>query len=73
MIEVEWKDITKSDIDKLTAKIIEKYADDSGQETHSSRDHKKILKIFFRWLKPLRILCLQFQKVIPSYLLIILK
>jgi len=51
MIDVEWKNATKSDIDKLVAKIIEKYADDSGQETHTSRDHKKILKIFFRWLK----------------------
>ena len=46
MIEVEWKDATKSDIDKLTAKIIEKYADDSGQETHTSRDHKKILNSY---------------------------
>ncbi len=51
MIDVEWNDATKSDIDALTAGIIEKYADDSGQETHTSRDHKKILKIFFRWFK----------------------
>ena len=51
MIDVEWTEATKSDIDKLVAKIIEKYADDSGQETHTSRDHKKILKIFFRWFK----------------------
>jgi len=51
MIDVEWKDATKSDLDKLTANIIGKYADDSGQETHTSRDHKKILKIFFRWFK----------------------
>lgn len=51
MIDVEWTESTKSDIDKLVANIIEKYADDSGQETHTSRDHKKILKIFFRWFK----------------------
>jgi len=51
MIDVEWRDATKSDLDKLTANIIGKYADDSGQETHTSRDHKKILKIFFRWFK----------------------
>ena len=51
MIDVEWTEATKSDIDKLVANIIEKYADDSGQETHTSRDHKKILKIFFRWFK----------------------
>jgi hypothetical protein len=31
--------------------LVEEYADDSGQETNTSYDHKKILKIFFRWIK----------------------
>ena len=30
---------------------MQKYASQDGQETNSSSDHKKILKIFFRWIK----------------------
>ena len=51
MISKDWKDFTKSDIDDLLVKIMTKYADSSGGETRSSFDHKKVLKIFFRWLK----------------------
>jgi integrase len=46
-----WRDVTKSDIDELVYKVMQKYASQDGQETNSSSDHKKILKIFFRWLK----------------------
>lgn len=47
----EWEQATKPEIDALTVKIMRTFADDRGQETHTTRDHKKILKIFFRWLK----------------------
>lgn len=50
LLPVDWKDVTKKDIDKLVTKIVETYSD-NGQESHSSRDHKKILRIFFRWYK----------------------
>lgn len=45
-----WNDVTKRDIDLLVAKIVQTYSED-GQETHTTHDHKKILKIFFRWFK----------------------
>ena len=44
-----WNDVTKSDIDELVYKIMQRYASREGQETNTSSDHKKILKIFFRW------------------------
>ena len=46
----DWNDVTKPDIDALVAKIVQTYSD-NGQETNTTHDHKKILKIFFRWFK----------------------
>lgn len=51
MISKNWCDVTKEDIDEIASKIMIKYADDKGKETNSSYDHKKVLKIFFRWYK----------------------
>src|SRR5438445_9024761 len=51
MIKKDWKDVTKDDIDGLVYRIMQTYASDTGKETESSRDFKKVLKIFFRWLK----------------------
>lgn len=51
MLRKDWKSITKDDIDKLVYDIMQNYSDSSGKETNYSYDHKKILKIFFRWLK----------------------
>jgi integrase/recombinase XerD len=51
MLGKDWKDVTRNDIDELVYKIMQKYASEDGQETNSSSDHKKILKIFFRWVK----------------------
>jgi integrase len=45
-----WNEVTKEDIDALVAKIVQTYSD-NGQETNTTHDHKKILKIFFRWFK----------------------
>jgi len=47
----DWPDTTKDDIDKIVVRIYELYGNDVGKETNSTHDHKKILKIFFRWLK----------------------
>ena len=47
----EWKDVLKNDIDDMTVWIMETYGDHKGQETHSSYDMKKVLKLFFRWFK----------------------
>jgi integrase/recombinase XerD len=51
LLGMDWKDVTKREIDDLAFKMVEKYGDVKGQETYSSFDHKKILKIFFRWFK----------------------
>ena len=46
----DWKDAKKKDIDSIVARVVQTYSD-NGQETNTTHDHKKILKIFFRWLK----------------------
>ena len=50
-LKKEWGDATKEDIENIVIKIMELYSDSSGQETYTSYDHKKILKIFFRWVR----------------------
>lgn len=50
-LSLEWENATKKDIDNIVVKIMHRYADDTGQESHTTRDLKKVLKIFFRWLK----------------------
>ena len=51
MLKKDWKNVTSSDIDNLIVNITQTYSDERGLETHTSHDHKKILKIFFRWYK----------------------
>jgi len=51
MLDKEWDAVIKEDIDVLVSKIMEKFAENNGQESNYSYDHKKVLKIFFRWLK----------------------
>ena len=51
MLQKDWKSISQKDIDDLVFKIMERYADGRGQETWSSFDLKKVLKIFVRWLQ----------------------
>jgi len=50
-LKKDWKDVTKKDIDELVFKIMDTYANQRGQETWSSFDLKKVLKMFFRWYK----------------------
>lgn len=47
----DWSDVTKQDIDILVKDVMNEYGDINGDETESSRDFKKILKLFFRWFK----------------------
>ena len=51
LLQKNWTDVAKEDIDELVFKVMEKYAEESGKETNTTWDHKKILKIFFRWLR----------------------
>jgi len=51
MIKKDWKSVNKQDIDNIVLKVVETYGDSSGRETNTTYDHKKILKIFFRWIK----------------------
>jgi integrase/recombinase XerD len=51
ILKKDWITVTKSDIDDLVYEIMKKYSPETGQETNSTWDHKKILKIFFRWHK----------------------
>ena len=50
-LKKDWDVATKNDIGNLVVEIVRRYANDNGQETYTSYDHKKILKIFFRWIK----------------------
>ena len=50
MLRKDWTTATKDDIEKLVYEIMTKHSR-NGQESHSSFDHKKMLKIFFRWVK----------------------
>jgi site-specific recombinase XerD len=50
MLNKDWDQATKNDIDNLVYEIMQKYSDD-GKETNCTADHKKVLKIFYRWLK----------------------
>ncbi len=45
-----WKDVTRNDIRALLTTIMEQYADERGQESNTSYDHKKILRLFVRWV-----------------------
>jgi len=49
-LKKDWKDATKEDIDKIVYEIMDTYSE-GGSDTHYTYDHKKILKLFFRWLK----------------------
>ena len=51
MLQKDWKDVKKNDIEKLVYDIMQRHSDESGKETNYSYDHKKVLKIFFRWMK----------------------
>ena len=50
MIDKNWDEITREDVDTLIYRVMEKYADAKGQETHMSYDSKKHIKIFLRWV-----------------------
>lgn len=50
-VNKDWKDVLRDDIDDITVWIMETYGDHKGQETHSSYDMKKVLKLFYRWFK----------------------
>ncbi len=51
LLKKDWKDATKDDMDELVYEIMQRHSDESGKETNYSYDHKKVLKIFMRWLK----------------------
>ncbi|QLH10813.1 tyrosine-type recombinase/integrase [Nitrosarchaeum sp. AC2] len=51
MLNKDWKDALRSDIDDVVYKIMETYSDEKGQESNTSFDMKKILRIFYRWMK----------------------
>ena len=46
----QWLTLSSNDIELLVVNVMRKHSD-NGQETNTTYDHKKILKIFFRWLK----------------------
>lgn len=51
MLKKDWSDVTKDDVDDLVYRVMQKYSPETGRETNTTWDHKKVLKIFFRWLK----------------------
>jgi len=46
----QWLTLSSNDIELLVVNVMRKHSD-NGQETNTTYDHKKVLKIFFRWLK----------------------
>jgi integrase len=50
-VNKNWTDVSKPDIDRVIREIMTEYGDVNGDETETSRDFKKILKLFFRWLR----------------------
>jgi len=50
ILKKDWEDVTKSDIEELVYQFMQMFSS-TGKETHHTWDHKKILKIFFRWIK----------------------
>jgi len=46
-----WKDVNKSDIDKIIRNVLDEFGDSLGGESETTRDYKKSLKPFFRWIK----------------------
>jgi len=50
LLDKDWSDCDKDDVDYLVVKIMDQYSE-SGKETETTRDHKKVLKLFFRWYK----------------------
>lgn len=51
LLNKEWDQVTKEDIEILVSKIMDQFSEENGQESNYSYDNKKILKIFFRWFK----------------------
>ncbi len=50
MIDQKWKTMTRENINTLVANVMIKYSK-NGQETHATYDHKKHLKLWFRFVK----------------------
>jgi integrase/recombinase XerD len=50
MLGKEWTEANADDVKRVVVDIITRYSP-NGQETHTTQDYKKVLKIFFRWLK----------------------
>jgi len=50
LLNKDWSKITENDIDQLVVRIMDTYSD-SGKETETTKDHKKVLKLFFRWYR----------------------
>ena len=46
-----WPDVLKEDIDGLIRNVMDRFGDSLGGESETTRDYKKSLKPFFRWLK----------------------
>lgn len=50
MLNMNWENTTKQDIEELIITVIQKYAE-NGQETDTTYDFKRSLKAFVRWYK----------------------
>ncbi|GFN40495.1 MAG: hypothetical protein YK1309IOTA_1850004, partial [Marine Group I thaumarchaeote] len=49
-LKKEWKKATKEDVENVVTDIMKRHSA-NGKDTEYTYDHKKVLKIFFRWLK----------------------
>ena len=51
LLDVNWSNVTKNDIEILIVRIMKKYGNKKGQETSVSSALKGQVKTFVRWIK----------------------
>jgi len=51
ILKKDWDQANKEDIENLVTEVMNLYSNQKGQETNTTADCKKYLKMFFRWLK----------------------
>jgi len=51
ILKKDWDKANKEDIENIVTEVMNLYSNQQGQETNTTADCKKYLKMFFRWLK----------------------
>lgn len=49
--DIAWETITRDQVNEVVSEVMKRWADPDGKETWHTKDHKKFLMQFVRWLK----------------------